>query len=116
MKELIEIKPWGKFEILSEGKNFKVKTITVSPGQRLSYQFHNKRTENWTIVEGNGIFTLNDNEFKVGKGNIVIIQPLEKHRIENTSKTKDLVFIEVQFGKSPSEDDIVRIEDDYGRK
>jgi mannose-6-phosphate isomerase-like protein (cupin superfamily) len=116
MQESIDIRPWGKFEILSEGENYKVKKITVSPGQRLSYQSHKKRTENWTIVEGNGIFTLNDKEFKVTKGNITIIHPGEKHRIQNTGKIKDLVFIEVQYGKYTGEDDITRFEDDYGRE
>jgi len=115
MQELIEIRPWGKFEILSEGKNYKVKTITVSPGQRLSYQSHNKRKENWTIVEGNGIFTLNDKEFEVTPGSITTIKPEEKHRIQNTNEMEDLIFIEVQYGEYTGEDDIIRYEDDYSR-
>lgn len=115
MQELIEIKPWGKFEILSEGKNFKVKKITVSPLQRLSLQSHKNRTETWVVVEGKGNFQINDFIYPIGKGNITIIQPGEKHRIKNTSNSVDLVFIEVQYGKC-TEKDITRYEDDYDRK
>jgi mannose-6-phosphate isomerase-like protein (cupin superfamily) len=115
MQESIDIRPWGRFEILSEGKNFKVKQITVSPQQRLSLQSHKNRTETWVVVEGKGKFQLNEFTTTISNGNIVVIQPGEKHRINNTSKTKDLVFIEVQYGKC-NENDITRYEDDYGRK
>ena len=114
MQELIDIRPWGKFEILSEGKNFKVKTITVSPKQRFSLQSHKNRTETWVVIEGKGQFQLNEFSTSISNGNIVVIQPGEKHRISNTSKTKDLIFIEVQYGKC-NENDIIRHEDDYGR-
>jgi len=98
-----------------KGKNFKVKKITVSPQQRLSLQSHKNRTETWVVVEGKGKFQLNEFGTSISNGNIVVIQPGEQHRISNTSKTKDLVFIEVQYGKC-NENDIIRYEDDYNRK
>tara|TARA_E500000178_G_scaffold191090_1_gene189120 strand:- start:251 stop:598 length:348 start_codon:yes stop_codon:yes gene_type:complete len=108
------VRPWGKFEILMEESDFKIKKITVNSGKRLSYQFHNKRSESWTIVKGTGIVTVNDTENKVRYGDSIKIPVKCKHRIFNNSK-HDLVFIEVQTGEYFGEDDIIRIEDDYNR-
>ena len=107
-------RPWGKFEILEEREEFKIKKITVNPGQRLSYQFHNKRSESWTIVKGSGIFTIDDVEKEVKYGDSLIIPIKSKHRLFNNSKN-NLVFIEIQTGDYFGEDDIVRIKDDYNR-
>lgn len=116
MKEFIymEKRPWGAFFVLSDEKDFKIKKIEVNPSKRLSYQFHNKRSELWYILKGVGIVTINDKKTEVKKGSIVKIKKLEKHRIENNG-TKTLTFIEVQTGSYFGEDDIVRIQDDFDR-
>jgi mannose-6-phosphate isomerase len=109
-----DIRPWGQYWVLEDADTFKVKKIEVNPGGRLSYQYHHKRAEVWTIVEGVGRITL-DGEVKDYKTGEVAIIPLgAKHRIENPFK-EPLVFIEVQHGTYFGEDDIVRIEDDYNR-
>ena len=110
----MEKRPWGAFFVLSDEKDFKIKKIEVNPSKRLSYQFHNKRSELWYILKGVGIVTINDKETEVKKGSIVKIKKLEKHRIENNG-SKTLTFIEVQTGSYFGEDDIVRIQDDFDR-
>ena len=111
----IEERPWGKFEILVDSDYCKGKRITVNPGGRLSYQYHYKRSEAWTIVAGIATITLDDeiNWYEYGK-TIKIPQGM-KHRVENKEQ-EPLIFIEVQHGSYFGEDDIVRIEDDYNRK
>ncbi|MDC1034572.1 phosphomannose isomerase type II C-terminal cupin domain [Flavobacteriaceae bacterium] len=110
----MEKRPWGAFFVLSDEKDFKIKKIEVNPSKRLSYQFHNKRSELWYILKGVGIVTINDKKTEVKKGSIVKIKKLEKHRIENNG-SKTLTFIEVQTGSYFGEDDIVRIQDDFDR-
>ena len=87
--------------------------IEVEPG-RLSYQYHKYRSEVWTIVQGQGIITLDDKTNEYSKGDSILIPQGIKHRIENKGLEK-LVFIEVQTGSYFGEDDIVRVEDDYNR-
>lgn len=108
-------RPWGRYYVLHDEANYKVKRIEVEPNQRLSYQFHYKRAEAWTVVQGEASVTLDgeDRIFKVGE--TVIIPLNAKHRVANIG-TELLVFIEVQTGTYFGEDDIVRIEDDYERK
>ena len=110
-----EERPWGRFFVIHNENNYKLKRIEVDPGGRLSYQYHNKRSEAWTIVEGAGIITLNGKIKEYTKGQTVLIPQGIKHRIENKEINK-LVFIEVQTGTYFGEDDIVRVEDDYNRK
>jgi len=86
----------------------------VDPGGRLSYQYHHKRSEAWTIVEGTGIITLDGVLKDYKSGETILILKGVKHRIENKGQEK-VVFIEVQTGTYFGEDDIVRIEDDYNR-
>ncbi len=112
---MIENRPWGCYEILKEEKNCKVKKITVKPGGRLSYQYHHKRSEVWTVVSGIATITLDDEISLHTYGETILIPQGTKHRVENRG-TNDLVFIEVQHGTYFGEDDIVRIEDDYNRK
>ena len=109
-----EERPWGRFFVLHDQPTYKLKRIEVDPGRRLSYQYHHKRSEAWTIVEGAGIITLDDKDSEYIKGQTVLIPQGVKHRIENKGKEK-VVFIEVQTGTYFGEDDIVRIEDDYNR-
>ena len=110
-----ECRPWGYYEILIDEKNCKVKKITVKPGGRLSYQYHYKRSEVWTIVKGEAYMLLDDELSLHTYGDTIFIPQGTKHRVENKGQD-DLVFIEVQHGSYFGEDDIVRIEDDYNRK
>ena len=110
----IEERPWGSFENLLDEDYCKVKRIIVKPGQRLSYQYHHERTEHWVIVQGDAVVTLNDEEYLFTEGMVVEIPVGTKHRVENKFE-KNLIFIETQTGTYFGEDDIVRIEDDYGR-
>ena len=110
-----EERPWGSFENLLDTEYCKVKRIIVKPGQRLSYQFHYKRSEVWVIVQGTAIVTLDGEDIEYTNGQIVDIPVRTKHRVRNDSN-EDLIFIETQTGTYFGEDDIVRIEDDYGRE
>lgn len=110
-----EERPWGKFEILVDSDYCKVKRITVKPGGRLSYQYHYKRSEVWTVVAGIATITLDDKVNWYDYGKTVKISQGTKHRVEN-KEDEDLIFIEVQHGSYFGEDDIVRIEDDYNRE
>ena len=109
-----EERPWGRFYILNESKKFKIKKIEVDPNQRLSYQFHKKRSEIWVIIEGTAHITLDDKTFIKEKEDIIEIPKNIKHRVQNQCSQK-LVFIEIQTGNYFGEDDIVRIEDQYNR-
>jgi mannose-6-phosphate isomerase len=108
-------RPWGSYTVLAEGETFKVKTIVVHPGQRLSYQTHARRSEHWFVVGGDGVVTLDGNQKDVRQGDSVDIPQGTAHRVHNTGRT-DLVFVEVQHGDYFGEDDIVRLDDDYGRQ
>ena len=110
-----EKRPWGQYFVIHDEKNYKLKRIEVEPNGRLSYQFHHKRSEAWTIVQGTGLITLDGEEFNVKAGDTFTIKRLSKHRILNPTNQL-LVFIEVQTGTYFCEDDIVRIEDDYKRE
>jgi mannose-6-phosphate isomerase len=107
-------RPWGSYEVLIDAPDHKVKQLVVHPGKRLSYQRHARRSEHWFVVRGTGIVTLNDARIDVGPGSTVDVGIGASHRIENTG-LDDIVFIEVQHGEYFGEDDIVRLEDDFGR-
>ena len=109
-----EKRPWGEFFIIQETISYKIKRIEVNPGQRLSYQYHNKRSEVWIIIQGEGTVLLNDNKINYSKGDTIEIPQGVKHRIENNGSEKT-IFIEVQTGTYVGEDDIVRLQDDYNR-
>jgi mannose-6-phosphate isomerase len=107
-------RPWGTYTVLDEGSSFKVKRIEVLPGKRLSYQKHAQRAEHWIVVEGVASVTLNDQELTVEVGESIDIPLGAAHRVANNG-TNLLVFIEVQRGNYLGEDDIVRLQDDFGR-
>lgn len=107
-------RPWGAYTVLAEAEDFKVKTLEVQPGRRLSYQRHSRRSEHWFVVGGDGVVTLDGNTIAVRRGDAVDIPIGTAHRIQNTGSVP-LVFVEVQHGDYFGEDDIVRLEDDYGR-
>ena len=108
-------RPWGSYTVLDdEAHDHKVKRIVVKPGKRLSYQQHARRSEHWFIVSGHGSVTIDAAAVPVAAGHAVDIPVGAAHRIENTGDA-DLVFVEVQHGDYFGEDDIVRLEDDFGR-
>jgi mannose-6-phosphate isomerase len=107
-------RPWGSYTVLEEDRGFKVKRIEVLPGKRLSYQKHAQRAEHWFVVEGTAKVTLDDEETTVRAGESIDIPIGSAHRVENPAE-ENLVFIEVQRGSYLGEDDIVRLQDDYGR-
>lgn len=108
-------RPWGTFTVLDEGSGYKVKRIEVYAGKRLSYQKHARRAEHWFIVEGVAKITLDGEGIIRQKGEAVDIAVGTAHRVENPGDEL-LIFIEVQQGDYLGEDDIVRLEDDFGRK
>lgn len=107
-------RPWGTYTVLEEDRGFKVKRIEVLPGKRLSYQKHAQRAEHWFVVEGTAKVTLDGEEIIVRAGEAIDIPIGTAHRVENPDEG-NLVFIEVQRGAYLGEDDIVRLQDDYGR-
>ncbi len=109
------VRPWGRYDILFEGPTFKVKNIIVSAGARLSLQRHQKRAEHWFFVSGDGIATVGQDQIKVTTNSTIDIPIGEIHRIQNIGTT-DLIFVEIQTGTYFGEDDIERLEDDFGRK
>lgn len=111
---LYDERPWGNFTVLDEGAGYKVKRIVVLPGKRLSYQKHAQRSEHWMIVGGLATITLDGQDISLQLGEYIDIPTGAAHRIQNPG-TENLIFIEVQRGAYLGEDDIVRLQDDYGR-
>ena len=109
-----EERPWGRYTVLDDQPHSKVKRIEVTPGKRLSYQRHAHRAEHWFIVAGRGLVTLDGTTVDLGTGDAVDIPRGAAHRVENPGD-EPLVFVEVQTGTSFAEDDIERLEDDFGR-
>jgi mannose-6-phosphate isomerase len=109
-----ERRPWGSYEVLDEAGTHKVKRLSVEPGQRLSYQRHAHRAEHWFVVAGEAVVTLEGAEHRLGPGDAIDIAQGAAHRIENVGR-EGLVFVEVQHGTSFDEDDIERLDDDFGR-
>lgn len=109
------VRPWGWYETLTKRTRFRVKSIVVKPGQKLSLQSHVHRAEHWIVVEGTAKVTIND-EIKMVTENQSVFIPLgTKHRLENPGKM-DMHLVEVQTGSYLEEDDIIRYEDIYDRK
>jgi len=107
-------RPWGTFTVLDEADGFKVKRLEVLTGKRLSYQRHAQRAEHWVVVKGTAKVTLDDRDIVLETGQAIDIAIGAAHRVENPGK-ETLVFIEVQRGGYLGEDDIVRLQDDFGR-
>ncbi len=111
-----DYRPWGHYKVLEEeADSFKIKRITVNPGKRLSYQLHHHRSEHWIVVKGMAKVTIDDEEMFVRSGESVFFREGQKHRLENPGKIP-LEIIEVQMGQYLEEDDIIRFDDEYGRK
>lgn len=111
---VFDARPWGSFTVLDEGACYKVKRIEVLAGKRLSYQRHAHRAEHWMIVGGTARVTLDGREIELRTGETIDIAVGAAHRIENPGQEL-LVFIEIMRGDYLGEDDITRLEDDFGR-
>ena len=107
-------RPWGSYKTLKLGEGFQVKQIVVRPGGRLSLQYHNQRAEHWIVVAGTARVLKGEEEFDLSANESTYIPVGVQHRLENQGDTS-LHLIEVQSGDYVGEDDIVRLEDVYGR-
>lgn len=107
-------RPWGAYTVLMEGDRYKIKKIQVQPQQKLSLQMHYHRSEHWVIVSGTAKVTIQDKETIVHEGESIFVPKSAIHRVENPGKVV-LEIIEVQVGEYLGEDDILRLEDIYGR-
>jgi mannose-1-phosphate guanylyltransferase / mannose-6-phosphate isomerase len=108
-------RPWGYFESITSGPGYQVKRITVKPGAALSLQYHNHRAEHWVIVQGLARVTCNEKTFELKANQSTYLPQKSVHRLENPG-ADILEVIEVQHGHYLGEDDIVRLEDQYGRQ
>ncbi len=109
-----EARPWGDFRQLDTGEMHQVKRITVLPGKRLSLQYHHHRAEHWIVVAGSAEVTVGEETRLIGPKGHVFIPQGALHRVANPGKVP-LILIEVQYGGYLGDDDIVRVEDDFGR-
>ena len=107
-------RPWGSYTILEDREDCKVKRLTVKPGHVLSLQLHNRRSEHWTVVDGTAKVRIGEREFLLNANESAYIPMNTVHRLENPTG-RDIHLIEVQCGDYFGEDDIVRLEDRYGR-
>ena len=106
-------RPWGWFEELAAGPSYKVKRLCVMAGQQLSLQTHAERAEHWVVVQGRGLLTLERATSRLSVGDTVTVQRGAAHRVRNEGEDL-LIIVETQLGTC-REDDIVRLQDDYGR-
>lgn len=109
-----EARPWGSFTVLENGKDFKIKRITIKPGAKLSLQMHKHRVEHWIVVAGKARVVRGGEELFLEKNKATYIPQGEKHQLENVG-ADTLEVIEVQMGAYLGEDDIIRFQDDYRR-
>ena len=107
-------RPWGKYDSIDHGERYQVKRITVKPGAKLSVQMHHHRSEHWIVVSGTAKVTNGSESFLLAENESTYIPVGAVHALENPGKV-DLELIEVQTGSYLGEDDIVRLEDRYGR-
>jgi len=107
-------RPWGWFQTIDEGEQFRVKRIVIKPGAKLSLQKHKHRSEHWVVVRGEALVTRREEEFLLRENESAFIPAGTLHRLANPSDV-ELHMVEVQSGKHILESDIVRIEDEYGR-
>jgi mannose-1-phosphate guanylyltransferase/mannose-6-phosphate isomerase len=108
-------RPWGSYDSVDAGARFQVKRLTIKPGATLSLQMHRHRAEHWVVVKGTARITRGDDVFLLHENESTFIPVGMVHRIENPG-TEPLQIIEVQSGGYLGEDDIVRLDDHYGRK
>lgn len=109
-----ELRPWGSFTVLEEGRGYKIKRIEVKPGHRLSLQMHHHRSEHWIVVSGTARVVCGEAELLLSSNQSTYVPACTNHRLENPGVIP-LVLIEVQNGEYLGEDDIIRFQDDYAR-
>jgi mannose-6-phosphate isomerase-like protein (cupin superfamily) len=107
-------RPWGSWHVIDVNDGFKIKRIHVTAGCRLSYQKHAHRSEHWVVITGVATCTIDDVTRVVSPGESVDVPLGAKHRLANEG-AEELIVVEVQRGAYTGEDDIVRLDDDYGR-
>tara|TARA_B100001996_G_scaffold112971_1_gene85474 strand:+ start:1156 stop:1938 length:783 start_codon:yes stop_codon:yes gene_type:complete len=110
----VEKRPWGNFHIIAKGKGYQIKEINIAPGKKQSLQRHKHRSEYWQIISGKGMVYLEDSKCILEENDNIFIPKGDLHRMENTEDYL-LTLIEVQIGDEISEEDIERLEDDFGR-
>ena len=110
----VEERPWGNYHIIAKNIGYQIKEIKVNQNSKLSLQKHESRSEFWQIVKGESKITIEKKEYHLKEKEHIYIPKNTVHRIENTGK-KELIFIEIQLGENLKEEDIIRLEDDYGR-
>lgn len=108
------LRPWGSYEVLAQGERFQVKRIIVGTGQVLSLQLHHHRAEHWVVVRGTARVTVGEKVMLLHEDQSTYIPLGTVHRLENPGKIP-LEIVEIQSGVYLGEDDIVRLEDTYGR-
>ena len=108
-------RPWGEFKNIHTDEGFQIKILIIYPKNKISLQYHNKRSEHWVVVEGKATVTKGKETFILNKNQSTFIDVKEIHRLENKT-SQVLKLVEIQTGKYLGEDDIVRLEDKYGRK
>lgn len=113
MKKYIEKRPWGKFEKFCQNEKTTIKIITVKPNSTLSLQYHDKRDEFWKVISGSGQIILGEELIDVKNEDEFFIPKKVNHRIITNENT--LKIMEISFGEF-DEDDIIRLDDQYGRK
>ena len=107
-------KPWGSYQSIYNDPDTQVKIIRIKPNERPSYQYHFRRTEHWIVVRGTGVLVQDGKEIPIAPGMVIFVPKESKHAAHNTGKD-ELMFVEVQLGDYFGEDDIVRLDDRYGR-
>ena len=118
MRPMSETRQWGEYKVLDykilpNGNNSLTKELIINRNKSISYQYHEHRTEIWTIIDGEGVIVINGNATKVKYGDTVTIKPLQKHAIK---ALKELHIIEVQVGDELTEEDIYRYDYNWGDK
>ena len=114
LEHVTTYRPWGSYTVLEEGERYKIKRVVVNPGARLSLQKHFHRSEHWVVVKGTAMVTIGDRETFIHENESAYVPKSTPHRLENPGKVP-LEIIEVQNGEYVGEDDIVRVDDVYGR-
>ena len=107
-------RPWGSYEVVDKGDGFQVKRLIVDPGAALSLQKHHHRAEHWVVVKGTARVTVDDAQYILSENQSTYVPQGSTHRLENSGGVP-LEIVEVQTGDYLGEDDIVRLQDDYGR-
>lgn len=109
-----EERPWGSWHVIDVNAGYKIKRIHVDPGRRLSLQMHQHRSEHWVVIFGIATASIDGVTVTAGPGDSIDVPKGAVHRLANEG-TQELVVVEVQHGGYTGEDDIVRLEDDFGR-